>query len=364
MSNTTRLPLEEYFLANAKNPEAFPHATEGYGDRYNVIKEYMKTEVYPHIGTGATLADGGIYTDHSIKHFEAVIRYAGKLLAISPEDTFIGNEKLPINPYEVYLLLVSILLHDAGMIFKRSGHPKRANAIMKSMGPLAFTDSFERMEVAKITAAHGGEVVDKATGIITKDTIGQPDLKEDDALGGILFRPKLLAAIVRFSDEICEDRSRAGRFMIENDVLPEHSVIFHRYAHSISNVSVDHLSKTVRIEYRLLVEDVKSQYGKNIAENGEIEKEYIIDEISERLEKMYHELIYCRNFMYQVVDLRSIRAAIEIIDDSGDFPAPVETQTIEIKQEGFPEGHFSIKNKYPDWNGASVVAKLNESINS
>ena len=74
--------------------------------------------IYPLIGAATSAEDQGIYTDHGPDHFDSVIRYAGKLLNLPV--VIEGNEKICISPYEVFILLVSILLHDAGNIYGRN----------------------------------------------------------------------------------------------------------------------------------------------------------------------------------------------------------------------------------------------------
>lgn len=344
----TLFPLEIYLERKSKEPQNFPYNKTDYFQRYRIIKDYLADVVYPNIHAGTSAEDGGIYTDHSINHFNSVITYLGKLVDIDKNNI---DKELEISPYEVYVALVAILLHDAGNIFGRQGHEKKTSQILKEIGPVACPDNFEGKRIAKIATAHGGKFK-KRDGNFTKDTISQ--LAETDSLGGISYRPKLIAALVRFADEICEDRSRAVKYLLDRSALPKFSEIFHQYAASISSVDVDFLSKRILIKYEIEEEDAKKKFGKGDSKN--VEEAYLIDEINTRLEKMFHELIYCKNFMYEVCPLNKIRADIIIYSDDMD-----EIQkSFELEQSGYPNENFSFSDSYPDWSGDKLLEVLNK----
>ena len=348
MSATEKLlPLEKYLEKRSSEPQNFPHNNIDYFDRYKIIKNYLAREVYPNIHAGTSAEDGGIYTDHSIDHFNAVITYLGKLVNIDVNNL---DKELKISPYEIYVALVAILLHDAGNIFGRIGHEKKTFQIIKDIGPAACPDGFEGRSIAKIATAHGGKFK-KRDGELTKDTLSQ--LAETSSLGGISYRPRLIASLVRFADEICEDRSRGVKYLLTRSALPKFSEVFHQYAESISSVDVDLLSKRILIKYEIEEDDAKRKFGKGDSEN--CVEVYLVDEINSRLEKMFHELIYCKNFMYEVCPLNKIRADITIYSDNID-----EIQeSFELEQLGYPNEKFSFEVNYPNWKGEKIVEILN-----
>lgn len=341
MDDTALLPLEFWLKERAKNANDFPHASGNQFDRYLQIKGYCEREVYKWIGAGTSSEDQGVYTDHSIDHFNAVIIYAGKLLGLNTLDSKV---ELGLHPYEVFILLVSILLHDAGNILGRKEHEKKPLQIFMDMGAAICSDRFEAMPIAKIAEVHGGKAIDEK-GSVTKDTIRNANLDEDACYRSISYRPRLIASLVRFADEICEDRSRAARFLLERGSLPEKSEIFHSYAMSISSVDVDLGSKCINIKYELNHDDILDKKGKNGF------KQYLIDEINERLEKMFRELCYCKCFMYEVVSITKIRATVIIYDQSSE----AQRKVLELKEDGYPPSTvFSMGSTYPEWNGEHV----------
>ena len=347
------LPLERWFQVQSSNREYFPRGDIKYFDRYKGIKDYLAKEVYPSIGAATSAEDQGVYTDHGPDHFDAVIRYAGKLLNL-PVGTE-GNDEICISPYEAFVLLVSILLHDAGNIYGRSEHEKQPLIIYRDIGSYFYRDDFEANIIAKIATAHGGKIK-LADGRYSKDTIGNESLYDNELIHDIPVRQRFIAALVRFSDEICEDRSRAARFMLDKGLLPEHSEVFHAYAYSISSVSVDHKSKSIRLKIELKKDNVTKQYGKGSKES--IEKVFLIDEIFARLEKMYRELLYCRRFMYGFINLNHIIATIRIFNDKMDV---LKEETFELKEEGYPSTTESLIASHPEWRGCTLKRKM-ESI--
>lgn len=347
------LPLEKWLENQCeKNSHLFPSGKDDYFIRYLAIKNYLKSDVYGWIGAGTSSEDQGIYTDHSENHFNSVIRYAEKLIGFDIDEKVMLEQKLKLEPYEVFIMLVSILLHDAGNIEGRKGHETKPLKIFHAMGPAACPDRLEAPCIANIAKAHGGKVR-IGENDSSKDTIGQPRLKENDSYGSATYRSKLIAALVRFADEICEDRSRAARYLINNNSLPEKSKIYHLYAESVSSVGVDIPSKSVHVKFEVYKSKAIKKFGKDI--NGNVKKVYLIDEISARLEKMFCELIYCRTFMYEVVDINKIRATIDIIDDGNDEDWPtVQHKTFELEQEGYPSDMFLFKYKHPEWTGSNI----------
>ena len=345
---TYSVPLEIWFKNNNSNSEDFPSGKDNYFERYQGIKDYLVQNVYPGIGSAISSVDGGIYTDHGTNHFDAVIRYAGKLLDLQV-DTNDKNE-LCISPYEVFILLVSILLHDAGNIFGRKEHEKHPHTIFKGMGDYLCPDEFEAKIISQIASAHSGSVK-LPDGTLSKDSINQ--LKEKDKFSDITIRQQLIAALVRFSDEICEDRSRCARFLLNNQALPEESEVHHAYAYSISSVSVDREGKSINLKYELKKIDVLKKHGKGSP--SKIEKVFLIDEIFFRIEKMYREMIYCQRYMSEYIRLDRIRAVVQIYDDSMDI---LKNESFELKETGYPTTEISLHKNHPEWRGCRLKKEL------
>ena len=342
------LPLERWFKSQSSNGDHFPNGNKDYFERYKGIKAYLIKKVYPSIGDALSAEDHGIYTDHGLNHFEAVIRYAGKLLSLTADAN--GTEEICISPYEVFVLLVSILLHDTGNIYGRRDHEKHPFRIFTEMGKYLCPDKFEAKIITQISAAHGG-TTKLSDGNHSKDTIKL--LNDKDEMGGISIKQRLIAALLRFSDEICEDRDRADKFMLDKGILPKESEVFHAYAYGISSVGVDHESKSVNLKIELMKNDVTRLYGKGS------EEVFLIDEIFSRLEKMYSEMLYCQRFMSEYIKLDRIRATIIIYDDKEmDL---LKEKTFNLEEEGYPLTTKSLHEDHPEWGGSRLKEEI-ESI--
>lgn len=349
-------PIEVWFQERQLDTKAFPNGANNYFDKYWGIKQYLADKIYPYIGAGTSAEDSGIYTDHSIDHFNCVIRYAGKLLGI-PDDYSAGDSvNIELNPYEVFIMLVSILMHDAGNIEGRRGHEKHPQKILEKHCKTAIPDKFEAKPIADIAQAHGGKAKD-ASGNMSKDTFSL--LRNDDSYNGKRYRSKLIAAIVRFADEICEDRSRASSYHISEDKLPEKSEVYHQYAASITSVEVDAQSKRINIKFELPRDVVTKTFGKDVGKEKP-KRCFLIDEINERLEKMYCELLYCKPHLIEVMHINQIRATVAIYDITSDgcLGDMLESEVFELKEEGYPTSGFSFKRSHPDWCGQALKRKI------
>ncbi|MEZ8825179.1 hypothetical protein AB6E04_12500 [Vibrio amylolyticus] len=345
-------PLEEWLKLEAESTNQFPQGKNDYFKRYWGIKSYLAEMVYPYVAAGTSAEDGGIYTDHSLDHFNAVIRNAGELLGLG-KDSDISKTKINIKPYEVFITLVSILLHDAGNINGRRNHEKQALKIFKGMGIALCPDAFEAMFIANIARAHGGKV--NVNGVDSKDTIESLKLGDKESYASIPYRPKLIAALVRFADEISEDRSRSARFLLQVGNLPPQSEVFHYYADSISSVDVDLPDRSITIKFEMLKEKLVRTYGKDNGEGG-YDNVYLIDEINSRLEKMFRELHYCKKYMYELSHIHKIKVKIIIYDEDG--TQLDESNNFLLEDLGYPNESFSFKDTHPEWRGKLICDKL------
>jgi hypothetical protein len=321
----TLLPLEQWLKKRAKG-EAFPDSKINYFDRYNSIK----TTLMPILEqVNSSLAqEGGIHTDHGPNHVDQVIRWVGKLLQCEDK-----NSNLVVKPYEVYVLLVAILAHDAGNVTGRQNHEQRAFEILRSKCDSIVPDTIELKAISEIAKAHGGKYFG------SKDTIHA--LKDTDAFDDASFRPRLLAGLVRLADEICENRKRA---VSDETPVGQRNIIFHKYAKSIYNTSIDRKSKLIRIEYHLFVSQLPSKFPNSLGK-----RVFLVDEIFARLEKMYLELAYCSKFVWEVVRLDGVQGKITIMNDEN-YDAITE-QRVELVNIGYPENEKQLFKQHREWTG-------------
>ncbi len=314
--------LHEWFIE--RDIDNFP-AKENYPQRYLNIKDYLDRNVYANISTGALLAaiKAGekpiIINDHGIKHIEKVIEILTSLMCALDYE---------ISPYEAYILLSAVSIHDAAIVYGRSGHENRCREIMDNLSKIAGEDTFEKRAILSIASAHGGRIKDN------KDTITR--LPKESMILNQKVRKQALAALLRFADELADDRSRASRFMFNNKLL-EGSEIYHAYSYALHTVYIS------KYEINLHFEMTKDRAMTKLKKNGG--DSYLLDEIIERLLKMHIERLYCMRFIKSANIIDKINSKVEIYDTLGQdhiIDEPLVVLPFIIEETGYPDNSESI----------------------
>lgn len=339
MNDRHLLPLEELLKERSKLKDSFPQMEVDYFDRYISILNELELKVYNKIDAGLaantppTNGVPGYYTAHDRNHFNEVVRYAGCLLGLN-RSTLVSFNRL--DPYEIFILLVSIRIHDAGNIYGRDGHEKNCYKILTEAisvpGELA-----EKREIAKIARAHGGRVDNNS-----KDTIAS--LSARLAFVNTSYRPRLLASILRFADEICETNNRAADILLSSGRLPHHSEIYHTYAKSIESVEVKNNPISIHLNYVVNLENISRTWGcedREIEGGNKTNSTLLITEILDRLDKMDRERRYCNRFSREIYFVESIRAKIQVIDDSDYSNLITEIAIPPLEDSGYPDSRKS-----------------------
>ena len=135
--------------------------------------------------------DGGYLTDHGPDHIRKLIRRISALLEGGKGD---------LTAYEAYLLLAAAQFHDVGNIYGRTKHEENSAEVMRDTGKFLPTDAVEQRFIYQIAQAHGGEDKSKLDTLIAEDYVR-----------GEKVRPQLLAALLKFADELAEDSERGAR---------------------------------------------------------------------------------------------------------------------------------------------------------
>lgn len=325
-------PLAEWLTGMvATHPDLFPRVPGvAYDVRYQQITQYLNSHVHPHVVQGAAMVEteaaqqngesgnGFLYlNDHGVEHIAQVISRASEI-AIECE--------IALQPYEAYLLLLAVHLHDVGNIFGRTAHERKCMEVMSDANISALLgDSTEKRVIAQIASVHGGTVQEEPA---NKDTIGQ--LEDSTDLFGFPVRQRFLAALLRFADELADERSRASRFMLANDRLPERSRLYHEYSFSLQSVRVD--EHVVRLGFELPKAKLLQRFPDK--DGNEV---YLMDEIDRRIRKMHRERVYCMRFWPATAQpLRQLDVVVELVDDSTGGALCLERLTCTLTESGYP----------------------------
>jgi len=302
--------------------EDFPSSSD-YPSRFKALADYLDRLVHPAVTVAASLKDGGLLTDHGTEHVRTVIRRASELI-----NNASGFE---LSCYETYLLLASIHIHDIGNMSGRDGHELGSAEIVQRLGAVFGPDYVEKLMIFKIAQAHGGRIGQD------KDKIAK--LQEVDHLLGMKVRPRALAALLRFSDELADDRTRAARFLLDNNKVPKSSEIFHKYAFALHSVVIS--GNAIKLDFEISKADAQKVFGKYK------KSVYLLDEIFERVTKMHYERIYCMRFLRPMISIDIVDVSINIYGENF-INDPIATIDFRMEEAGYPScGKDAIFNICP-----------------
>ncbi|TCL93582.1 hypothetical protein C8J38_1023 [Rhizobium sp. PP-WC-2G-219] len=287
---------------------------------YKRIREAFVDRVLPEVTALGSSIDGIFLTDHGPEHIQTVIKKA---------DSLVSGAKIDLNAYEIFLLLISIVIHDVGNAAGRIDHEKKIDDIWSLVfGPLGFDelDKFIAMEIASV---HGGDI-DK-----DKDTIRTLATKTE--WKGNNVRPRLIAAILRLADEMAEDRHRANAVAIELKTILKRAEAYHYYSYALHSFSVD----VEAGELQISLAAKKSHFQRALGKNDETT--FLLTEIYERTIKTFYEARYCSRYAEGKISISSVRVKIDILPEQGNR----RTRQIGfLIQEHGPPGSAAANNIY------------------
>lgn len=256
--------------------------------------------------------DPGLLTDHGPDHIERVIERATEL---------VSSGGVELSAREVFMLLVAIQLHDVGNAYGRDKHEEMVWEVLRQVRGDDL-DDIETRWICQIVEAHGGTTPNGS-----KDRIGP--IYPEQKYNGQTIRLQLLAALLRFADELSEDSTRAARFLMQGGRLPKKSEAYHEYAKSLRSVTVNAPAKEIALTFVLDRRLASQKVGKD---DGE---EFLLDEIFKRTRKMHYERIYCSRFMApHEIRIEQIKVEILFLDDAGrEFHEPIRYR---LEDRGYP----------------------------
>jgi hypothetical protein len=287
-----------------------------YPSRLRTIRDHFERNIYPAINSGAIIAslikkkDPIYLNDHGIDHVLQVIERISDLIVES---------KWRVNPYQAYIILSAAFYHDIGNIYGREKHEQKCAEIMRQIGTLAGEDDTEKRIICRIAAAHGGDINGD------KDTIGKLD--PSFTLFSIPVDKQGMASILRFADELADDKRRASRFFLRNRKLIKYSEIYHSYSNALRSVEIR--QREIKLHFELSRQIAKRLFLKDN------KKRYLVDEIYSRSLKMHTEAMYCMRFLRPNLHIDKIVVSIEFFDDK--FAKRIHpTINYTLQEHGYP----------------------------
>lgn len=327
--------IENWFLARTK--EEFPDNMD-YVSIYNSILIPLK-KIHKQVTEGADESDGTSLTWHDESHINKVIKQASKLLSYS---------SCIIKPYEVFVLLVAIQIHDIKNIEGRAGHENRAIDIFNDLKIPGVIDSILLKNIGFVASCHAGSLM--LGGKKTKDKIY---LLNPTLFGGEKkIHLRFLAALLRLADEFADDSERAMSFLLEIGKIKKGSIIHQKHAECLIDVHIEANTGKVDFDYHVKVNDAIKKFPKYIAEKDTYEDVYLLDEIFDRTVKSHYETVYCMRYLRPYISINKINISVEV---EGLGLANQLRISYEMEEVGYPNDELNIiglcGEKYLKYNG-------------
>ncbi len=256
-----------------------------------------------------------LINDHGPDHIETVIERATDLAS---------SEHCSLTAYEVYMLLVCIQIHDVGNIFGRYQHELNIDKIIVEADKICGRDTIEQRLIRDIAQAHGG-AIRGVDGTEDKDKMHHLNPIDNLIFGKI--RSQTIAGLLRFADELADDKRRAYTALLNEKKIPKKSEVFHAYAACLDAVVVEHEKRMIKLNFNIPKNYTLQKFGK-------IDKEiYLLDEIYHRVMKMHLERMYFMRFCRKDVELEKISVLIKFYDKFFDIFPPL---SFEVYESGYP----------------------------
>lgn len=320
--------IEDEFLKFDCKDESFP-ASKNYLSIYNILKINFDTQIHPEIKTKILeIEKSGYYNDHGIDHIKMVVDRVSRLInQLTP--TFLkSNSGFYISPYEIFILLVAINLHDAGhLIASRKEHARKGLELLSRFDKGDLLDSSEKKIIGEIAKSHGGK----------EDPIGR--LPEELSVSHRTIRPQFLAALLRLGDELAEDKTRASTLLLRlkdqkkedySTVIEPTSEIFHRFSASLDSIDIS--GKEITLHFYIHEEQLSSLYP--IVINKENKEKYLLDEIYARTMKTFTETLYCNRYFPETLRLNTVKVEIHLLTEyHEDIQEPIK---FVLRESGYP----------------------------
>jgi hypothetical protein len=225
------LPIEQTLEASSRS------LGEPLIDRYNVLKHDLLEDG----GTSEYWAAGFRFgNNHGPSHIKRVLEHLDQLLG--PDPTRI------INPYELYLTMMSVLYHDVGILGGRSRHADRSGEFLyqKEEDNRYIFDSRDREIIRAAVVSHSS----------SKDIDDECSVfQEAEIIRNHIVRPRTVAALVRFADELDEDHRRADPLIEKRIGVGEESRFYWRFCQRILGIKADRDRLIININIKFEPDD-------------------------------------------------------------------------------------------------------------
>src|ERR1700685_3523050 len=215
---------------------ALESAGESFIDRYRLMKDRLLNVEYEHWAAG--FKEGN---NHGRGHITRVLEYLNYLLGPKPLAF--------VNPYELFLAMMSILYHDIGLLRQRDHHADISKALLDGDANDAYIISKIDKEIL------GAAVVSHSSSKDIEQECSR--FSSEEIIGDHRARPRVVAALVRLADELGEDHRRADAVLQDRLDIPEESKFFWLFCQRDRGVRPNLTSKRIDLNFAPEISDTR-----------------------------------------------------------------------------------------------------------
>jgi hypothetical protein len=307
--------------------------------KYQNVKDYLTHNYYDWIQANAPFL-----TNHGKLHIDSVMQAADALLV----KQLTGKARKDLSDLDIFLLLSAILWHDVGNVYGRTDHKARIAQMTDKIKELGFPNPDIQRLVVDVARAHSGQ------GALS-DARTQEDCSTEHDTYEVY--PCALAGIVRFADEISENRARIAPALLS--AVPDESKIYWEYANAIAASRPDPTRHRVVLTVTLDQQKARQRFKcKDFAKFQDADgKISLIEYIICRLEKMNRERVYCARYFSRYATIDEIECRLTLVDGT----ERTLEQVIVVGNSGLgPEAYPDINivqdffERYPRWKPENI----------
>lgn len=308
MNEQTNGFLASIITAAADDPERPDHAEAvSYAAKFRSLEDTFFNHVHPFVDMGLAMREvevagvgaPNIFTTHGSRHIADLIRSLDKLAeAIAAEEP-----RSRLGALEAYILLCAAHVHDAANVKKREDHPQRCSEVIQDYKAL-FANSAAIQQVYDVASVHGG----------VHPTFGKDTFRSLDFNNSQQPRLPLLAALLRFGDELSENPERVPELVAKHHQHSAESQLAFAYARSFRrfDLRADHLYLT----YGVYPDDAALQ----VTINGKAVT--FFDFLEAKLDGIDREARYCSQYGRPHFHIAQVKVTVQVFERP--VPSPMK----------------------------------------
>lgn len=266
--------------------------------RYEVLKHRLLNNEYEH--WAASFPHGN---NHGPGHIRRVMENLDRILG----ENFLTEEI--ITPYELFLMMMSILYHDVGILAKREGHADLSGKFLDEQNDNYLIQKRDRDIIRAAVVSHS------SSKNIEEECAAFPDR---EYIGSETVRPRVVAATVRLADELDEDHRRGDPEVARKIGISKDSEFYWQFCQRILAVRPDRSAREIYIGISFEPEDA----GRTVRLQGR--ERLFVCAFAEKLAKINSERIVVSRFLPQTLQFRRLLLSIRPLKGHGKWKHPRE----------------------------------------